>query len=180
MTALFQFLHIRLLAGDVPFHFFLVGLKLQLENGDLSLQRLLPSCQFSPLPFDLQTALHRRRLLLRFLGQPCRTRENAFRPQVDLGELNALVGQQEFPDLVAMGHAAGFENVQPPVALAVEFDVAQEQPGVDERGNVQFRLLQGTPGMIQVREQGRDLTGLQVIDQPQSSWNLLRQPSLPR
>ena len=80
--------------------------------------------------------------------------------------MNALIGQQEFPNLVAVGHAAGLENVQPPVALAVEFDVAQEQPGVDERGNAQFRLFQGTVSMIQVREQGRDLTALQIIDQP--------------
>ena len=75
-------------------------------------QRRVPEAMRGPDEQNgFQTSLDRRRLLLGLLGQPCRTGEHAFRSHVDLGYLNAVVGEQDFSDLVAVSHAPGLATL---------------------------------------------------------------------
>ena len=64
-------------------------------------------------------------------------------------------GQQELADLVRVRHAARLEDVEPAVALAAELDVAQQQPGVDQRGDADLGLLQRVAAVRQAGEQRR-------------------------
>ena len=56
-------------------------------------------------------------------------------PDVHVGELDAPVGEQELPDLVGVRHPAGLQDRQHAVVLAVALERADEQPGVDQRGD---------------------------------------------
>ena len=67
---------------------------------------------------------------------------------------------------------------RPRLRFAVEFDVPQQQPSVDERGNAHVPSApMSTFRMVQIREEGRDLTGSSSNRPTASSWNLLREPS---
>ena len=84
----------------------------------------------------------RRGPLAGLLGQAHRTGEDALRADVDVPQLDPAVGEQELADLVGVRHAARLQDVQAAVALAAQLDVAQQQPGVDERGDADVGLLQ--------------------------------------
>ena len=84
------------------------------------------------------------------------------RTHVDVGQLDALAGEEELTDLVGMGHAAGLAHVEHPIVLAVALECLEEEPAVDERRNPllgQGRLFTG----VQAREQGSHALGFQVV-----------------
>ncbi len=56
-----------------------------------------------------------------------------------------LRGHHELPHLVGVGHTARFKNVDAAVAFAVEFEIANENPSVDERGDADLGLLELFP-----------------------------------
>src|SRR5687767_4123448 len=64
-----------------------------------------------------------------------------------------------------MGHAARLKDVKPPVALPVELDVAQQQPGVHQRGNAEFRPLKNRAARGQADEESGNLPRLEQVDQ---------------
>ena len=66
-----------------------------------------------------------------------------------------------------MGHAARLEDVQAATALAAALDVAQQNPGVHQRGNGALRGLKRAASAGQIGEQGRDLVHLQEVNDPQ-------------
>ena len=101
--------------------------------------------------------------LVGFLGGAGRAGEDVLGSDVDVGELDATRRDQEFADLIGVRHAARFEDVERPVALAVAFDGLDEQPGVDERGDLLVRAI-AFPAAVESDEQGRDAVALQVVD----------------
>ena len=68
-----------------------------------------------------------------FLRHACGAGEHPVVAQIDIHQVDASVAQDELAHLVGVGHAARFEHVERAVALAVELDVAQQQPGIHQR-----------------------------------------------
>ena len=100
--------------------------------------------------------------LLGLLGLAGRAGEHALRPDVDVGQLDALVGEQELADLVGVGHAAGLEDVEDPVVLAVALHGLDQEPGVDQRRDLlvglgrarrsEFRLVNSAVTPLRLQE----------------------------
>ena len=86
-------------------------------------------------------------------------------PDVDVGQLDALAGEQELADLVGVGHPAGLEHGQDPVVLAVALHRLDQEPRVDERGDLLVGLADSRVG-VQAGEQRGHALGLQEVDLP--------------
>ena len=71
-------------------------------------------------------------LFLRFLCRTGTTGENPSRTEIDVHKLDAAVAEQDFADLVGVRHAPGLQDIQPAVALPVDFDITQKDPGIDK------------------------------------------------
>ena len=63
------------------------------------------------------------------------------RAGVDIQKVNALACQQELAHLVRVSHTAGFEDIEPPVALPICFDITEHDPGIHERGDADCRFI---------------------------------------
>ena len=68
----------------------------------------------------------------------------------------------ELADLVGVRRPAALDDEQQPVAFAVALGVAQQQPGVDERGD-RRRAGLGLALVVQAGEHGRDAAGLEHV-----------------
>ena len=82
---------------------------------------------------------------------------------VDVDQLGALVGEQELPHLVGVGRSAALDHEDQPVALAVALHVAQQQPGVGQRGDLDLAGLRGRPAG-EGGEHGRDAAALEQVE----------------
>ena len=153
-----------LLLGDALQEDFFFGRKLRAQHGDLQIQGLALPLQPALLGLDLLLPEKRLGLLLGFLRQPGGAGQHARRPEIDVHQFDAAIGQPELAQLVGMGHAAGFQEVHGAVAFASQLDVAQQQPGIHQRRDADIGLLGGAAG--EAREHHRDLVGLEEVDQP--------------
>ena len=144
-----------------------VGLVLELapQRGRLRLDRLAPRLEVDPALLEVLQPCRAVGALLRLLGLARGAGEHALRPDVDVGQLDALVGEEELADLVGVRHPAGLEHVQHPVVLAVALHGLDEQPGVDERRDLLVGLGRLSLGG-QAGEQRGDAPGLQEVDLP--------------
>ena len=57
------------------------------------------------------------------LGQPGRAGQHAAGSEVDVEQLDAVIGEEELADLVGVRHAARLEDVEAAVALAAQLEV---------------------------------------------------------
>ena len=64
-----------------------------------------------------------------------------------------------------MGHAAGLEDVEQAVALAVEFDVADEEPGIHDGRDADVGAFLVAGGGGEGGEDGGDLFGFEIVDE---------------
>src|SRR3954454_17234678 len=108
-------------------------LELAPPRRELGLDRGAPPPHLPPPAVLLPRSHDRRGPLTGLLGQTHRAGEDALRADVDVPQLDAAIGQQEFADLVGVRHAAGLQDVHPAVALAPQFDIPQQDPGVHDR-----------------------------------------------
>jgi hypothetical protein len=76
-----------------------------------------------------------------------------------------MVREQELLNLVGVGHAAGFQNVETPVAFPIEFDIPQEKPGIDQRRYLFAGVFKAAAKMGKVRKESGYFFHLQMIDQ---------------
>ena len=65
-----------------------------------------------------------------------------------------------------MRHATRLQDVHAAITLAAELDIAQQQPGIDERRNARLALFLYTATVREAGEHRGNLTRLQEIDQP--------------
>src|SRR3954464_6957156 len=93
------------------------------QRRELGLDRGAPPLQVATHAALLPLSLDRRGPLPGLLGQAHRAGEDALRADVDVPQLDAAIGEQEFADLVGVRHAAGLQDVHPAVALAPQLDV---------------------------------------------------------
>ena len=68
-------------------------------------------------------------------------------------------------NLVGVGHAAGLQNVEAPVAFPIEFDIPEEKPCIDQRRYFFACVFKAACKMGEVRKESRDILHLQIIDQ---------------
>jgi hypothetical protein len=73
---------------------------------------------------------------------PGRAGKDALGTRIHVDEVNAIAGNQKLPNLIGMSHAARFEDIHRPGALAAKLDVTQQQPRVHQRRDVYIGLLQ--------------------------------------
>ena len=141
-TFLRQLRFLRLFLPDDLHRGDLLHRKLGAQSGDLRFQHRALAFQFElpALHFLLAQRLHG--FLLRLLHQPRRAGQHAARTDVHIPQFHAVIGQQELADLVRVRHAARFQDVHAAIALAADFDVVQQQPGVDQGRNVKLALLE--------------------------------------
>src|SRR3954468_12057025 len=117
-------------------------LELVPQRRELGLDRGAPPLQLAAPAALLPLSHDRRGPLPGLLGQAHRAGEDALRADVDVPQLDAAIGEQEFADLVGVRHAAGLQDVHPAVALAPQLDVPEQDPGVDDRRDAEVGLLQ--------------------------------------
>jgi hypothetical protein len=61
-------------------------------------------------------------------------------------------------------HAAGFYNINGPVALPLEFDIPQAKPCIDERRYLFTCAFKAASEMGEIRKESRNLLHLQIVD----------------
>src|SRR5947207_738828 len=132
---------------------------LRVERGAQTRERPLPA-------LELLLMRERGGPLLGFLGQARRPRDNSARARVDVHELDAVVGEEKLTDLVGVTHPARLEHVEPAVPLAARLERDQQEPGVDDRGDLDVGLLQLGPSVSETGQERGDPLHLEVIDQP--------------
>ena len=98
-----------------------VGFVLELapQRRRLCLDRLASPLEVGPALLEVLLACRPVGALLGLLGLAGGAGEHALRPDVDVGQLDALVGEEELADLVGVRHPPGLEHVQHAVVLAV-------------------------------------------------------------
>jgi hypothetical protein len=150
---------------DGPPQILLLGLELRIQGIDLRPDRGA-ALDHPPLPLlSLVLALARFGLIADHPGLAGRPDQDPVRAEVDVNQLDPLVRQAELADLVRVGHAARFQDVERAVPLAVGLELAHQDPGVDQRGDVYFRGILARLGRDrQARQERGDLAALEEID----------------
>ena len=77
-----------------------------------------------------------------FLIETGRTGEHDASADIHRKQTNAAFGHNKFPYLIGVRHTARFEDVNTSIAFPVKFEVANENPGVDERRDADISLLE--------------------------------------
>nr|ART36605.1 C65 [uncultured bacterium] len=87
---------------------------------------------------------------------------------VGVGQGHPGVAQDQLAHLVRMRRATGLDDRHAPVALSGLHQVIEVDPGVRERGYLQWRAALGAAGQFveQAGAQQRDAVGLRPVDQP--------------
>src|SRR5437868_6918664 len=101
----------------------------------------------------------------RFLTQSRGAGQDGAAAYIDGDQVYAIVGHQEFANLIGMGHSTRFQDVDAAITLAIQFNIAHEHPGVDQGrnadgGHFQVFVVSRSEGC----EERGDLLGLQEID----------------
>ena len=111
-----------------------VGFVLELapQGRGLRLDRLSSPVEVDPALLEVLEPCRPVGPFLGLLGLAGRAGQHPLGPDVDVGQLDALPGEEELADLVGVGHPAGLEHVQHTVVLPVALHRLDEQPGVDE------------------------------------------------
>src|SRR4051794_19076807 len=101
-------------------------LELAPQHRELGLDRGPPPLELATPAVPLPLAKDRLGPLPGLLRQAHRAGEDTLRADVDVPQLDAPIGEQEFADLVGMRHAAGLQDVQPAITLAPQLDIPQQ------------------------------------------------------
>ena len=102
----------------------------------------------------------------RFLRHSGGTGQHAFRAEIGFGQMDAVIAQLIFPDLLRVAHAARFQQIHNAVALAVGLDVAQRDPGIHQRRHASLALVHLLVDGRKTGEDRRDALGLADVGQP--------------
>src|SRR5262249_8839589 len=79
-------------------------------------------------------------LLARFLRGSCSSGQHALGSDIEVSEFDAAISENEFTDLIGMTDAARLENVKAAVALAVVFQIAEQNPAIHQGGDADLGL----------------------------------------
>src|SRR3954471_15362174 len=105
------------LLGEQALELLLFHLELGAERRDARLQRLAFEVQLAPPALDLLLPQQVVAAFARLLVPPGRAGEHPFRTEIDVDQLDAVIGEQELADLVRVAHAARIQDV----SATVEF-----------------------------------------------------------
>src|SRR5215813_2837709 len=90
--------------------------------------------------------------------------KHALRTDVNIEQLDAVVGEDELANLVRMRHATGLEHPDTAIALAITFEAAQQKPCVHQGRDANLALLGGASSFRQAGKKSGDLLRLKKID----------------
>ena len=142
---MFRLADFQLVLRDGLARFLLLGLQLEPERGDLSVQRLAFALEEELLSFNFLPDQQRPGGIFGFLRHTGGTGEQSRFAQIDVAKFDAVIGQKEFANLIRMGNAAGLEDVEAAVALAPALDIAQQQPRIHQGRDAEPRFVPGRP-----------------------------------
>ena len=97
--------------GNELLRFLLLARHFHLQGGYLSVQRLPLTLQQELSRLDLLPRRERPRRLLGLLRQPGGAGQHTGFTQVNVAKLYALIGQEEFADLVGVRHSSRLQHV---------------------------------------------------------------------